>query len=289
MLALDVVFFVIHARCNVAVLAVSNLTCSFSPPLPSPPLHPALQCTAVGLYVCAPSTPEVSLRHNLANRFPLLPLGPFLFLLDLPLMFTTFILYCVLCSLLYMFWFRCLNSLNGACFFYLLSLGVTMPHRSDFAVTWASSRAASTFIWFWLAFIRKKIQQLKASSALQCHSFFTQIYVCTLVIFYFNLIGKLLLIMQEIRAPEVKVDAQNVVRRQMADELNRGGINYSVIDEWHAQMRLWGKAMRYLSANTLVMRYLEINNWTACVSLFLCVVACFRNRTPKCTLLLWRG
>lgn len=49
--------------------------------------------------------------------------------------------------------------------------------------------------------------------------------------FYFNLIGKLLLIMQEIRAPEVKVDAQNVVRRQMADELNRGGINYSVIDE----------------------------------------------------------
>lgn len=51
------------------------------------------------------------------------------------------------------------------------------------------------------------------------------------------------------------------------DELNPGCISYSVIDEWHAEIRLWGKAMWYLSANILVMRYLQINSWTAYVFL----------------------
>lgn len=93
MLALDVVFFVIHARCNVAVLAVSNLTCSFRPPSLLPP------CTllySVLLWACT-SALQALLKSpsgtTWPNQFPLLPLGPFLFLLDLPLMFTTFILY----------------------------------------------------------------------------------------------------------------------------------------------------------------------------------------------------
>ena len=34
----------------------------------------------------------------------------------------------------------------------------------------------------------------------------------------------------------------------LTDELNPGRISYSVIDEWHAEMRLWGKAMQYLSS-----------------------------------------
>lgn len=42
---------------------------------------------------------------------------------------------------------------------------------------------------------------------------------------------------------EIKVDTENVVRGLYNDR--PGCISYTVIDEWHAEMRLWSKAMQH--------------------------------------------
>lgn len=78
--------------------------------------------------------------------------------------------------------------------------------------------------------------------------------------FYLDLLG-LLLIVHEIRA-QLKMDTQNVVRRLYNGRWAKAWMYQLQCDWWVTCMRLWGKAMGYLSANILVMWYLQINSWT---------------------------